>query len=123
MVHLVYTGYTLLSFIDMPFLLISWLFFYTFGSIAEKFDANPLCSIDNWGMPLQNPNIQRAAPSYYSEYIQNPCSLQWKITEQAMSDVYPMATAIHSKNTDDYDSFKSIGIFPIAYGVSYVWRY
>ncbi len=80
---------------------------------AELFDANPHCTDDNWGMPLQSFKIQRASSDYYQKHIQIPCATQWQQSNRPISDVYPMATAIHSKSTEDYDAFRSIGDYSL----------
>jgi hypothetical protein len=85
-------------------------FFILFHFCSCTLDAMPnVCDKDNWGMPLQE---QSKPFNYYEKVIRLPCSLQWKANEGPMSEKLETATAIHSKNTYDYNGYVSTDWIP-----------
>ncbi len=81
----------------------------TFASFEVKFDANPQCNADNWGVPNQS---KKTFKGKYDATLRIPCESQWKATTRPFSEAHKMATAIYYKNNHDYDNFKAIDWIP-----------
>jgi hypothetical protein len=99
-----------MKFLNLIYLLISAILSLTNGVDSNYFDVLNTCKIDNWGIPKEK--YTPLPKEYYHDTIQSVCNVQWKDTELPMSDALDMATAIHSKNTQLYDDYRSTDWIP-----------